>query len=256
MDILRGSVYSPFFMKIDQAYIISIDLRPEYIAELIARAYSMGLPFGTPVKVFEGFIGKTLKDNPSDEYRLYEKWYIPQEELDWNWWNRPVMYGEAGGMISHTKIWEDAYEKDLDRIIIFEDDFTVFEKYEWNHFKELEGYDWDICLMAHNNIEVDDLINVYESEIGRENFVKPGIFYNTHNYILNKSGIKKLVENHLPILKKNIIVSDEFLSAVIASHPRSDIRALFTSNINAVATRKNYTGQSRFMDLGNSLTED
>ena len=63
-------------MKIDQAYIISIDLRPEYIAELIARAYSMGLPFGTPVKVFEGFVGKTLKDNPSDEYKLYQNWYL------------------------------------------------------------------------------------------------------------------------------------------------------------------------------------
>jgi hypothetical protein len=64
-----------------------------------------------------------------------------------------------------------------------------------------------------------------------------------------------LVEDHLPILKKNVIVSDEFLSAVTSSHPRWDIRQLFISNIIAIATKTNYTGQSRSEGLGNSLTE-
>jgi hypothetical protein len=56
-------------------------------------------------------------------------------------------------------------------------------------------------------------------------------------------------------LKQNIIVSDEFLSAVISSHPRADIRRMFVSNLSAIATKIDFTGQSRFQDLGNSLTE-
>jgi len=63
------------------------------------------------------------------------------------------------------------------------------------------------------------------------------------------------VEDHLPILKDNVIVSDEFLSAVISTHPRKDLRSLFTSNINAIATKHNWTYQTRYMSVGNSLTE-
>ena len=55
--------------------------------------------------------------------------------------------------------------------------------------------------------------------------------------------------------KKNIIVSDEFLSAVTSSHPRKDLREMYISNISAIATIKNYTGQSRSEGIGNSLTE-
>ena len=51
------------------------------------------------------------------------------------------------------------------------------------------------------------------------------------------------------------VLSVKFLSSVISSHPRSDIREMFISNISAIATKIDYTGQSRFQDLGNSLTE-
>ena len=67
--------------------------------------------------------------------------------------------------------------------------------------------------------------------------------------------MEKIITNHLPVLKENIIVSDEFLSAVTTGHPRSDLRQLFITNMNAVATPINYTGQSRFEMAGNSLTE-
>jgi hypothetical protein len=42
---------------------------------------------------------------------------------------------------------------------------------------------------------------------------------------------------------------------VTTSHPRWDIRGLFISNIIAIATKTNFTGQSRSEGLGNSLTE-
>ena len=50
-------------------------------------------------------------------------------------------------------------------------------------------------------------------------------------------------------------LSDEFLSAVTTTHPRKDLRELYTSNLNAIATKEDYTYQTRYMSAGNSLTE-
>jgi hypothetical protein len=88
-----------------------------------------------------------------------------------------------------------------------------------------------------------------------KSFVKPTYFYNTHCYLLKEGAIKKLFELHLPTLKKNVVVSDEFFAAVMATHPRKDMRSMYMSNISAIATKEDYVTQTRFQDAGNSLTE-
>ena len=65
-------------MVIDQVYIISIDHRPEYVQELIDRANRIPLPYGTPVKVIEGFVGKRLMEENGQEYTLYKDWKLPE----------------------------------------------------------------------------------------------------------------------------------------------------------------------------------
>jgi GR25 family glycosyltransferase involved in LPS biosynthesis len=241
-------------MQIDQVYIISIDLREEYIEELLDRAKGLPFPQGTPIKVFEGFVGRRLENEQGLPYKLYDGWSLPIEVIQYNFWNRPTTWGEAGGMISHTKIWEDAYEKGHKTIMILEDDFISTEPIDWDIFDETQGYEWEMALLAHNSLH-DNFDTISPPiRIGLKHWVKPTFFYNTHSYILRRGAIEKLVEQHLPKLKQNIIVSDEFLSAVIASHPRSDIREMYVSNINAIATKKNYVGQTRWESLGNSLT--
>ena len=112
-----------------------------------------------------------------------------------------------------------------------------------------------MCLLSHNSLDYlfDDVNRI--SKIGKNSFIKPSYFYNTHTYVINRNGLEKIISNHLPVLKENIIVSDEFLSAITTGHPRKDLRKLFIPNMNAVATKVNYTGQSRFEMAGNSLTE-
>ena len=104
--------------------------------------------------------------------------------------------------------WQDAYEKGYENIMIIEDDFTVEEPIDWGIFKELDGYEWDLCLMAHNSLHEHFSDIMKPLNIGREHFIRPTFFYNTHTYILSSGGIKKLVEDHLDVLKQNIIVSD------------------------------------------------
>lgn len=242
-------------MYIDKVYIISIDHREEYVQELLDRANQLPLPYGSKIEVFKGYVGKRLIEEEGEEYTRYGGWELPETTIRYDFWNRPTTYGESGGMISHTRCWEDAYENGYNTIMILEDDFIPIIPIDWTIFNEMDDYEWDICLMSHNSLH-RIFKNIMDAKrIGKKNFVRPSAFYNTHTYILKRKGIEKLVENHLPILKKNIIVSDEFLSAVIASHPREDIRKLFISNLSPIATKLDYTGQTRFQNLGNSLTE-
>ena len=243
-------------MKIDRVYVITMDMSDEYKDELFERVLNLPLPSNTPVEFKQGFPGKDLLERPEDfpEYRLYPHWNLNNPE-GWWWWQRPALSGEAGGMISHTMCWEDAYENGYENIMIIEDDFTVEEPIEWGIFNELDCYEWDLCLMAHNSLHEHFSDIMKPLNIGREHFIRPTFFYNTHTYILSSGGIKKLVEDHLDVLKQNIIVSDEFLSAVTSSHPRPDLREMYITNMSAVATKVNYTGQTRSEGLGNSLTE-
>lgn len=239
-------------MNFDQVYIISLDHSKEYIEELFDRVYRIPLPDGTPIFIIEAFLGKSLKDG-NDTYRLYPEWNLNNGR--WWWWERPTTYGEAGGMISHTMCWEDAYNNGYENILILEDDFKILKEIDWEIFNELEGYDWEFCLLGHNSLH-NHFSEIHpQREIKMENFVRPTFFYNTQSYILTKEGIRKLVEEHLPTLKQNIIVSDEFLSAVISTHPRKDLREMYISNISAVATREDFISQTRFESAGNSLTE-
>jgi len=242
-------------MKIDCVYIISLDLSPEYMTELINRAIELPLPEDTKIVIKKGFLGVSLKDQPNDDYKLYKNWDISNLGNNYFFWSRPVKYGEAGGMISHTQCWEDAYKNGYETILILEDDFTLNKPIDWSIFDNLGTYFWEMCLLSHNSLH-DIFVDIPRpTSIGVDGFIRPTFFYNTHTYLLRRSAIEKLIECHLPVLKKNIIVSDEFLSAVISSHPRSDLRRMYITNISAVATTENYTGQSRYEMLGNSLTE-
>ena len=62
---------------------------------------------------------------------------------------------------------------------------------------------------------------------------KPGYSYTTHGYMLSKSGIKKIVENHLPKYKSMMFVVDEFLPSLYCETPRTELNDIFTKDINA-----------------------
>ena len=243
-------------MKIDRVYVITMDMSDEYKDELFERVMNLPLPSNTVVEFMKGFPGKDLLENPENfpEYRMYPNWNLNNPD-GWWWWQRPALSGEAGGMISHTKCWEDAYEKGYETILILEDDFTVNETIDWDIFKEVEGYDWDLCLMSHNSLDNHFGDIMRPLNVGLKSFIKPTCFYNTHTYLLSRYGIERLVEDHLDVLKQNIIVSDEFLSAVTSSHPRPDLREMYITDISSIATKIDYTGQTRSEALGNSLTE-
>lgn len=238
-------------LSIDQIYVITLDHSQDNYDSILERINRLGLPVGTSYQIIEGVNGRQLfkSEDGRKAYgiKFYERW--PMGGSDW--WSRPVTVGEAGGICSHIKVWEDANRKGYENILIIEDDFNPIETIDWNVFNELKGYDYDIVFLSRL------LVNhpgVYDSSVGLNNFVKPGYSYQTHCYVMSKLGIQKLIDTNLETLKQNIIVSDEFLPATYTWHPRQDLRAMYNQNMNALALKWNPVSQLRHEAAGNSET--
>lgn len=246
-------------MELDKIYIITLDHSEENVLSIIDRLETLSSPSPTGFEIIHGVNGKELFSTESgrSDYgiKFYDGWNIGGTQ--WMW-NRDVTVGEAGGMCSHIKIWEDMYEAGHNNILVIEDDFLPHTAFDWATFGELDGYDWDIAFLSRllqPQLSNATGLDIRDTEVGLESWVKPGYSYQTHSYVLNKSGVTKLVEDHLPTLKNNIIVSDEFLPATYTIHPRKDIRDMYIQNINALSYRWYVISQTRNIDSGNSQTE-
>jgi glycosyl transferase family 25 len=238
-------------LKIDRVYIITLNHTPENYSSLVERLNLLGVPPGTSYQIIEGVNGrelfKTIEGREAHGIKFYEDWAVGGNE----WWSRPVTVGEAGGICSHIQVWEDANRNGFDNVLIIEDDFNPIETIDWNVFNELDGYDYDIVFLSRLMV---NHTGVHDSNVGLNNFVKPGYSYQTHCYVMSKSGLKKIVETNLETLKQNIIVSDEFLPATYTWHPRQDLRAMYNQNMNALALKWNPVSQLRHEAAGNSET--
>ena len=239
-------------MHIDKIYVISLDHSEENQQSILDRINKLSLPNQTTYQIINAVDGRKLfkTEEGREEYgiRFYDKWNIGGS----SWWSRDVTAGEAGGICSHMAIWEDAYQEGHKNILILEDDFDPQEPFDWNHAHELDNWDWDIVFLSRILQTSHD--GVVDTRVGMDHWVMPGYSYQTHAYLLSRSGLRKLIETNLIRLKNNIIVSDEFLPATYTYHPREDIRDLFVRNMTALAYHRNIVGQLRFEAAGNSLT--
>jgi glycosyl transferase, family 25 len=235
-------------MKIDKIYIISLDHSSEYVKKATQYINQLNID-SNPTIDLGAFTGDKVLDVLTDLKR-YEGWKLPNSTN--GWWNREVTKGEIGGITSHINFWCAFYLSNADTALILEEDFIPeFESINWSAFKEIENYDWDLIYLGrHLQAGYEDV------DLGFNYFVKPGYSYQSHAYLLSKSGVKKLIENYLPILKSNLIVSDEFLPATYTTHPRKDIEALYPDKlINALALNADMIAQTDFEGSGFSRTD-
>jgi len=99
--------------------------------------------------------------------------------------------GAIGCSMSHLKLLDDAYKNNLDHILIVEDDITFLEpalfKNQLNKFFELHGNNWDVILLAGNNIPpyipIDDTC------------IKVSSCQTTTGYLVNGHYIQILAQN-------------------------------------------------------------
>ena len=132
---------------------------------------------------------------------------------------RPLTYGEIGCFMSHYNIWQDMVARDLQTVLILEDDirFEAFFIQKLEHLmKELKSKpeQWDLVYIGrkilHNSQEelVDD----------SEQLVYVDYTYWTLGYIITRSGVDKLLS--AGALSKMVPV-DEFLPIMYNRHPNT-----------------------------------
>ena len=85
---------------------------------------------------------------------------------------------------------------------------------------------WFAALFFLGRMLLDGFDNVADKPID-DMICKPDYSYQTHAYMLSKKGVRKLVENHLPMYKSMLFPVDELLPSLYCKTPRTCL--LYTS---------------------------
>lgn len=216
---------------IDKIYVIHLDPEHDHvIASMYERLSSLGVPEGTPYEIVPAFDG--LVNKLPEGYGNYPHWNLKNSGNDW--WDRDVLPGESGCMISHIRIWHKMLEDGVENALILEQDFKPSKSLANLNFAVVR-HNYDIATLGRSPFLPDD------EETINDQWVKPLAYYNSHAYILNKRGAIKLLNTNI---KENLIPADEFLSACQIEHPRDDIRGIFPPILAGFATREEFIAQT------------
>jgi glycosyl transferase family 25 len=102
-----------------------------------------------------------------------------------------MINGAVGCSMSHLKILQNAQKNNLDHVLIVEDDITFLDpelfKTQINKFFELHNDNWDVILLAGNNMPPYERID--------DTCVKVSRCQTTTGYLVNKHYINMLVYN-------------------------------------------------------------
>lgn len=243
---------------IDKIYIVSIDWSTENIDSVLNEINQIGLPGEVPYEVL-GVNGYELDNDylSSNNMGVYTKWNLDNSDIvisdeDNRFWHRDVTDGEIGCALSHITIWEDAYKNGYDNILIYEDDIFRSKEMDWSILLEAQSLQYDLLYLGR--MLQNGFKGVVDQQISNT-LCRPGYSYQTHAYMLSKSGIKKLVENHLPVYKRMLFPVDEFLPATYTWTPREELNDIFVKDINAFSLNDQVVEQSRNEMFNNSLTQ-
>jgi glycosyl transferase family 25 len=99
--------------------------------------------------------------------------------------------GAIGCSLSHLKLLQMALDKNLEHILIVEDDITFLQPElfinQFNNFIELHGNKWDVILLGGNNIPPYEKID--------NTCIKVSSCQTTTGYLVNGHFIKVLMTN-------------------------------------------------------------
>ena len=99
--------------------------------------------------------------------------------------------GAIGCSMSHLKILQDALKNNVEHILIVEDDITFLDPElfikQFNTFFQLHGNNWDVVLLAGNNMPPYDNVD--------NTCIKVSRCQTTTGYLVNGPYIKNLIQN-------------------------------------------------------------
>ena len=247
--------WAPLFlelnMNLDFFYVLALEDKPS----IREKCNQIFMPNNFSYWVKTGFDYRTLTQEDLNKFgvKKHPNWKI---DSDVNWWNREVTDGEVGCALAHIDAWVDAYGADREITFILEEDFKEQLPINWKEIQSLLDKGYDLIYLGRNALK-PDLENPIEGFLG---WVEPDYSFNTHAYILSRSGVQKLVEEWVPRYKSKIFALDEFFSIAFGMTHRQDILAEFADlpKLKVAAPKTNYFEQEKSAGIteGNKPTAE
>lgn len=156
-------------------------------------------------------------------------WQIESDDADWS---RPLKVGEIGCTLHHVAAWRDAAHEGAEPYIVIVEDDVVFAPDFRDRLLaaltrlEAEGPVFDLLYLGRIHYEPA------EDRPVSAGFVRPGLSYGTHGYLLRRTALPILLAMDL---EKAVIPIDEFLPCMYLDHPRPDLWERFPMQLRALA---------------------
>ncbi|XP_075041197.1 inactive glycosyltransferase 25 family member 3 [Mixophyes fleayi] len=140
---------------------------------------------------------------------------------------RTLTKGEVGCFLSHFKIWQEIVERQLDVILVFEDDVRFESFFKRKMIRLLDDVrtaqlDWDLIYIGRKQVTTDP-----EKPVENVPYlVEADYSYWTLCYMISLQGAQKLM-NAEPLSK--ILPVDEFLPIMADTHPNEEYKGHFVN---------------------------
>nr|XP_054769694.1 probable inactive glycosyltransferase 25 family member 3 [Lytechinus pictus] len=198
-------------MGFDEIYLVNLERRPSRRLRMQAALKLLRIDF----KLWNAVDGKLLSPDMLREMGID---MLPGYADPY--WGRVLTKGEIGCFLSHYNIWKDVVERNLSRILIFEDDIRFGARFKprmANIMAEVAArkLEWDLIYVGRKilNMKGEKFLE------GSSQIVKPSYSYWTLSYMLTQEGAKKLLAQE-PLGK--MVPVDEFLPIMFDRHPEDD----------------------------------
>ncbi|XP_034471649.1 glycosyltransferase 25 family member [Drosophila innubila] len=248
LDYFQNHIHLPEKSKVNFDHIFMINLlrRPER-REKMERIFN---EIGLDVEHFPAVDGKELNAQLVQQMGIS---FLPGYEDPYH--HRPMTMGEIGCFLSHYRIWQQIVERQLQQVLILEDDIRFKPYFKSNALRvleQVEKLDYDLIYFGRKRLKEENEPWVD----GTDNLVHVGYSYWTLAYVITLQGANKLLAAK-PL--ENLIPVDEFLPIMFDRHPQKDWSSVFeTRNLIAFSAAPlllyptHYTGESGYI----SDTED
>eukprot|EP00111_Clytia_hemisphaerica_P009761 TCONS_00028618-protein len=200
----------PTYAGFDEIFMINLKRRTDRYERMALTLKELGYKW----KHFEAVDGKKFSQDKVDSLGI-----VAMNDFKDPYLERPLTFGEIGCFMSHYYIWQEMVERNLETVLVLEDDV----RFEFDFNRELKDVmkqadqissvvNWDLIYLGrkHMSRAKEHLVK------GASKIVWARYSYWTLGYVLRLSGAKKLLAGD-PLPK--MVPVDEYIPIMFDDHP-------------------------------------
>ncbi|XP_076860430.1 procollagen galactosyltransferase 2 [Brachyhypopomus gauderio] len=198
-------------MGFDEIFLINLKRRVDRRKRMLNTLEVLGLQ----ATLVDAVDGKALN---SSQLRALGVDMMPDYKDPYS--GRVLTRGEIGCFLSHHSTWKRMVDRDLQRVLILEDDVRFEPRFKKRLQIIMEDVDkvqldWDLIYVGRKRMQV---AQAEVSVEGVDNLVEADYSYWTLGYVLSLRGARKLLSPHV---FSRMLPVDEFLPIMFNKHPNT-----------------------------------